>query len=85
MLYNIDKINRRQIDSEMSSCVVNTEPNYYFKKFPNSNNNSKILLELKQEVKKELKKETKEEINNAIDEQVRPIARKKPKNESKGE
>ena len=34
-------------------------------------NNSKILLELKKEVK--------EEINNAIDEQVRPIARKKIK------
>ena len=34
-------------------------------------NNSKIILELKKEVK--------EEINNAIDEQVRPIARKKIK------
>ena len=41
---DIDKINRGQIDSEMSSCVVNTEPNHYFKKLPNSNNNSKILL-----------------------------------------
>ena len=49
-------------------------------------NNSKILLELKKEVKKELKKETKEEINTAIEEQVRPIARKKISNkESKGE
>jgi len=44
-------------------------------------NNSKILLELK----KEVIKETKEEVNNAIKEQVKPIARKKPKIESKGE
>lgn len=44
-------------------------------------NNSKILLELK----KEVIKETKEEVNNAIKEQVKPIARKKPKKESKGE
>lgn len=44
-------------------------------------NNSKILLELK----KEVIKETKKEVNNAIKEQIRPIARKKPKKESKGE
>ena len=44
-------------------------------------NNSKILLELK----KEIKNKTKEEINEAIKEQVKPIARKKPKKESKGE
>lgn len=44
-------------------------------------NNSKILLELK----KEVIKETKKEVNDAIKEQVKPIARKKPKKESKGE
>ena len=44
-------------------------------------NNSKILLELK----KEVIKETKKEVNNAIKEQVKPIARKKPKIESKGD
>lgn len=38
-------------------------------------NNSKILVELK----KEFKAETKKEINAAIEEQVRPIARKKAK------
>ena len=42
-------------------------------------NNSKILLELK----KEVIKETKNEINDAIKEQVKPIARKKPKKETK--
>lgn len=44
-------------------------------------NNSKILLELKEQVINE----TKNEINDAIKEQVKPIARKKPKKESKGE
>lgn len=44
-------------------------------------NNSKILLELKEQVLNE----TKNEINNAIKEQVKPIARKKPKKESKGD
>jgi hypothetical protein len=44
-------------------------------------NNSKILLELKEQVINE----TRNEINDAIKEQVKPIARKKPKKESKGE
>ena len=44
-------------------------------------NNSKILLELKEQVINE----TKNEINDAIKEQVKPIARKKTKKESKGE
>jgi len=38
-------------------------------------NNSKILLELKEQVK--------EEIDKSIEEQVRPIARKKPQKEIK--
>lgn len=44
-------------------------------------NNSKILLKLKEQVINE----TKNEINDAIKEQVKPIARKKLKRESKGE
>ena len=44
-------------------------------------NNSKILLKLKEQVINE----TKNEINDAIKEQVKPIARKKPKKENKGE
>lgn len=44
-------------------------------------NNSKIFLELKEQVINE----TKNEINNAIEEQVKPIARKKPKKENKEE
>ena len=48
---DIDKKNVGQIDSELSSCVVNTEPNHYFKKFLNSNNNSRILFN---EIKKNI-------------------------------
>ena len=41
---NIDKSNGGKIDSEVSSYIVNTEPNQYFTKLSNSNNNSNILF-----------------------------------------